>query len=62
MIIKEVVDYVERKTGRKANIKLPTHYHNYLGYYDTNDLKSVFPKDMFRLMECDVYTLMVGVK
>ena len=26
MIIKEVVDYVERKTGRKANIKLPTHY------------------------------------
>ncbi len=59
MIIKEVVDYVERKTGRKANIKLPTHYHNYLGYYDTNDLKSIMPAKMFREMECVVATSMV---
>jgi len=59
MIIKEVVDYVERKTGRKANIKLPTHYHNYLGYYDTNDLKAIMPVRMFREMECVVSTLMV---
>jgi hypothetical protein len=59
MTIKEVVDYVERKTGRKANIKLPTHYHNYLGYYDTNDLKAIMPVRMFREMECVVSTLMV---
>ena len=59
MIIKEVVDYVERKTVRKANIKLPTHYHNYLGYYDTNDLKAIMPVRMFREMECVVSTLMV---
>ena len=59
MIIKEVVDYVERKIGRKANIKLPTHYHNYLGYYDTNDLKAIMPVRMFREMECVVSTLMV---
>ena len=59
MIIKEVVDYVERKTGRKANIKLPTHYHNYLGYYDTNDLKAIMPVKMFREMECVVATSMV---
>ena len=59
MIIKEVVNYVERITGKNANIKLPTHYHNYLGYYDTNDLKSIMPAKMFREMECVVSTLMV---
>ena len=60
MVAKEVVDYVECKTGRKANIKLPTHYHNYLGYYDTNDLKAIMPAKMFRDMECVVSTLMVN--
>jgi hypothetical protein len=60
MIIKAVVNYVECKTGRKANIKLPTHYHNYLGYYDTNDLKAIMPAKMFRDMECVVSTLMVN--
>ena len=59
MIIKEVVNYVERITGKNANIKLPTHYHNYLGYYDTNDLKAIMPVRMFREMECVVSTLMV---
>ena len=60
MIIKEVVNYVERITGKKANIKLPIHYHNYLGYYDTNDLKTIMPVKMFREMECVVATLMVN--
>ena len=59
MIIKEVVNYVECKTGKNANIKLPIHYHNYLGYYDTNDLKAIMPAKMFRDMECVVATLMV---
>ena len=60
MIIKEVVNYVERITGKNANIKLPTHYHNYLGYYDTNDLKAIMPAKMFCEMECVVATLMVN--
>ena len=60
MIIKEVVNYVERITGKNANIKLPTHYHNYLGYYDTHDLKAIMPTKMFRDMECVVATLMVN--
>ena len=60
MIIKEVVNYVERITVKNANIKLPTHYHNYLGYYDTNDLKAIMPTKMFRDMECVVATLMVN--
>ena len=59
MTIKEVVDYVERKTGRKANIKLPIHTNIYVNYYNTNDLKAIMPVRMFREMECVVSTLMV---
>ena len=56
MVAKEVVDYVECKTGRKANIKLPVH----VMYYNTEDLKSIMPAKMFRDMECVVATLMVN--
>ena len=59
MIIKDVVSYVERITGKKSNIKLPIHQNYILGYYDTNDLKAIMPVKMFREMECVVSTLMV---
>jgi len=55
MVAKEVVDYVECTTGKKANIKLPIQ----VMYYNTEDLKSIMPAKMFRDMECVVATLMV---
>jgi hypothetical protein len=59
MMAKEVVNYVERITGKKSNIKLPIHTNIYVDYYNTNDLKAIMPVKMFREMECVVSTLMV---
>ena len=59
MMAKDVVSYVERITGKKSNIKLPIHQNYILGYYDTNDLKTIMPNNMFRDMECVVPTIMV---
>ena len=60
MRVEDVNEWVENHTMRKdTKISLPIYESE---YFDTTDLKSVFPKDMFRLMECDVCTLMVGIK
>ena len=60
MKINDVIEWVERHTMRKdTKLSLPIYENE---YFDTTDLKSVFPKGMFIEMECDVRTLMVGVK
>lgn len=60
MVVESVVNYIEHTTGKKSNIKLPTHKDENLNFYDTNDLKSIMPKDMFREMECVVTTYVIG--
>ena len=60
MKIEDVKRWVERYTCRKDHkIVLPVYENE---YFNTVDLKSIFPKRMFTEMECKVITFMIEVK
>jgi hypothetical protein len=60
MNVERVAEWVEKHTLRKDHKITAPIYGG--GYYDTSDLKSIFPNRMFREMECEVITYMVDVR
>jgi len=60
MNVERVIEWVAKHTVRKDHkITAPIYGGN---YYNTLDLKRIFPKQMFREMECEVITYMVDVR